>query len=415
MQPGNPVKPCQICGKVISSSNFSRHVNKHRDSDQKECAQCNTSVRSANWARHIKSQKHLEQTASQSQLQSRSYILFADFINTTEEPLTQLASAYRREIARAGGLSTLDSDETSWTQLGIPAPRLIPAAECWGRVPSSMDEYKVDMLHHFDKSTTKIYCRGKPWTPLEDAPIHRVLSQLDQPDVASALCAINIRTQCAEVKLPERMSFDIYEDSLITETNITPQFAGIDLHIDHGLNVITLLYGGCIKLWALYPPTKQNYKRFKDVYSSHTMFVDLQNHLEGGKFCIQTEEQALYLPPGCIHSTYTLSGGFTLGTTFTTSACLDIAASVADLEKGMTRTGMGGDYSVFLRAVLMSLREQGERQKEAMTLLCSRYAEISGLRPKPFTKLRSKLAKTCSICHRPWARHTSRWLTQSET
>lgn len=144
------------------------------------------------------------------------------------------------------------------------------------------------------------------------------------------------------------------------------------------------------------------------MYSSHTMFLDLQNHLEGGKFCIQTEDQAIYLPPGCIHSTCTLSGGFTLGTTFTTSACLGIVASVTDLEKGMTRTGMGGDCSVFLRAMIMSLRERGERRTEAMTILCGRYAEISRLRPKSFTVLRSKVVKTCSICHRPWARHTNR-------
>ncbi|KAI1181799.1 hypothetical protein F5B17DRAFT_423523, partial [Nemania serpens] len=271
---------------------------------------------------------------------STQYALSAK--TSTEQAQSQLSA---HEIQRAGGLSQLQAREAPiWSSIGLQPPSLFPSAESWT---------------DFNERTT-IFCRSSPRNP-----------QLGQPNISSALYAINMTSQSPRIRIPEQFYHKVYENSYKTTTNITPQFSVIDLHVDCSSNGITLLYRGCIKLWALYPLTK-NYDKLARAYQSNAMFADLQGMLKGGKFCVQTELQALYLPPGYIHSTITLQGGLTPGIMFTTAQCLRPIAKTRKLDC----------LYFFVRAVILIMRSGNQTQKqEAVLQLCIKYKKILHLKP----------------------------------
>jgi len=99
------------------------------------------------------------------------------------------------------------------------------------------------------------------------------------------------------------------------------------------------------------------------VTSVRALFINLQGRLDGGEFSIQTEKSAIYLPPGCTHSTVTLSGGLTLGITFTTSECLNVACAMWDLER-VSSSREKDDCLIFLSAVIRNLESGVDNQKK---------------------------------------------------
>ncbi|KAI1159436.1 hypothetical protein F5B18DRAFT_588607 [Nemania serpens] len=213
-------------------------------------------------------------------------------------------------------------------------------------------------------------------------------------------------SQSPQIRIPDQFYYRVYENSYKITTNTTPQFSVIDLHADCGSNGITLLYGGCIKLWALYPLTKKNYDTLAGAYQSSAMFVDLQGMLEGGEFCVQTELQALYLPPGCIHSTITLQCGLTPGIMFTTAQCLRPSALLWDLDARMAKTRKLDCLYFFVRAVILIMRSGNQTQKqEAISQLCIRYKKILHLKPDGFIEMKKCLPKECGQCSKPWRQH----------
>lgn len=135
------------------------------------------------------------------------------------------------------------------------------------------------------------------------------------------------------------------------------------------------------------------------------MFIDLQGVLEGGEFYIQNELLALYLPPGCIHSTITLRGGLAPGITFTTAECLGPSALIWDLDYKTVKTDKY-DCVCFVRAVAIIMRSGDQAKKqEALSKLCDRYKKISKLRPDGWSEVRKYLPKQCSQCGKQWGKH----------
>ncbi|KAI0485116.1 hypothetical protein GGR56DRAFT_681213 [Xylariaceae sp. FL0804] len=274
-------------------------------------------------------------------------------------PLSPLASAYKEEIERADGISDLDPYRTAsqWEGISTQAPFLFPADECWERRPQSSDVFLSDILHGFNKKKTKVYQRGVPYQPCEDAPIHKVLKQLWTLDPAYTFYAINMEAESAVMRIPDRFQgrYSFFSDNVRTTTNITPRYSAAELYIGIlGKAVITSLHGDCIKIWALYPLTEHNIHELAEERGSTSLFVNLQGMLEGGEFCLQTPSEAIYLPPGCIHATVTLWGGFATGFEFTTVECMRPSATSWDLKVGEMSIGKG-DCIPFLEAILMGL------------------------------------------------------------
>ncbi|CAJ2508624.1 Uu.00g136500.m01.CDS01 [Anthostomella pinea] len=233
-------------------------------------------------------------------------------------PLSPLSSAFRVEIARAGGTANMSKPRES-DDMGLKAPFFVSSGQCWEKKPLSTDEFLDDLLDGFSKQKTQIYKRGIGHFPCESAPITQVLKQLWFPDPESTFYAVNMEAKSAVMRIPECL-YGIYNldpKDIKTTTNITPQFSFVDIHVDHGRHGLTALSEDCVKLWALYPLSDYNKAKLSEVYNKNSLFIALQGRLEKGEFCIQTAAEALYLPPGYIHATVTLRGGLTPGIQFT--------------------------------------------------------------------------------------------------
>ncbi|KAI3322953.1 hypothetical protein HD806DRAFT_499740 [Xylariaceae sp. AK1471] len=399
---------CLSCNKKVPKKNFARHIQQHNNTHKKKCTDCNVFICTSVWKKHIRSRKHQVNKTSSGNVPTES--LLHDILTISDGPLLQLSSAYRTEVTRAGGLTSLEPSRgaQSWMSLGLRPPILFPADECWSEKPPSLDVYLIDLLDQFSKKTTKVYRRGSTYRPFETPPIHIVVQQLKEPDIISPLYAINMVAESSKIRIPERLygQNQVYkENDIITTTNITPKFSASDLHVDHGRHGVTLLYGGCVKLWALYPLSSHNFQQISKAYQSNNVFVDLQGKLEGGEFCIQTEEQAIYLPPGCIHGTITLQGGLTPGIEFTTPECLDATVLMWDLNSTVLEVSKD-DCLPFLEAISISLRSSlASRREKAIAVLCKKYKKVARLKPTIWTKFNKVLPVSCTNCGHSWRRH----------
>ncbi|KAI1318353.1 hypothetical protein F5Y16DRAFT_135267 [Xylariaceae sp. FL0255] len=138
-------------------------------------------------------------------------------------------------------------------------------------------------------------------------------------------------------------------------------------------------------------------------WSSHLGLGYYMDYTRGG--CVQTEDQAIYLPLGCIHSTYTLQGGLTPGIEFSTIECLEPAAKIWDINSERARL-CGNDCYPLLEAVIMGLRSgRSDRLLKSMELLCPKYKRVCKLNPVIWSKVRKELPRNCSECGKLWVNH----------
>ncbi|KAI1322433.1 hypothetical protein F5Y16DRAFT_404448 [Xylariaceae sp. FL0255] len=214
--------------------------------------------------------------------------------------------------------------------------------------------------------------------------------------------------ESAEIRIPDRLigHVPIYQDiDLVPITNVILKFSAAELYVDYGKHGIILLHGGCVKLWALYLLTPHNFERFSAANQSDTAFVKLQRHLEGGVTCVQTEDQAIYLPPGCIHNIYTLQGGLTPGIEFSTIECLEPAVKMWDSNSENARL-CGNDCYPLFEAVVIGLRSRRpDWQVKAIELLCLKYKRVCKLNPAILSKVKRELSRNCSKCGALWGKY----------
>jgi hypothetical protein len=158
-----------------------------------------------------------------------------EVLNVLQGPLAPLTTAFRSAIRRLEGLTTLPAPEAVylWQDLFQDAPALYPASECWVKKPA-YDDLLNELVHEFDKRETKVYVRGRPYFPCDDAPFIKVLQQLRDPDASSTYYATNMSTCVAQMRMPERFigTHPYYMDNIIlTSINVTPKYTFVDLHI----------------------------------------------------------------------------------------------------------------------------------------------------------------------------------------
>jgi hypothetical protein len=63
------------------------------------------------------------------------------------------------------------------------------------------------------------------------------------------------------------------------------------------------------------------------VGTQRAKLVRIKRQLEGGIVVSTTASEAIYIPPGCIHATFTLQGGFLIAKDFTSAKSLTAIAS----------------------------------------------------------------------------------------
>ncbi|KAI0537870.1 hypothetical protein GGR58DRAFT_325636 [Xylaria digitata] len=333
-----------------------------------------------------------------------------EFLSTPDGPLYYLAQAFKQAIDRSRGISSSSAppEADKWRALSLDPPEIFPAGECWVKRPL-YDVFLNDLLHAFDKSTTKVYLRGKPNDPHPDVPMLQVIRQLEAPKVAETYYATNLYSEMAELRIPERFASRhapyYNEDGIWTTTNITPKYTFVDLHIDHGRHGITTLHGGCIKIFALYCPTPHNLEVVERHCDSDDIFIHTWDKLEGGQFVVFSEEEAIYLPPGCIHATLTLKGGLVPGIEYSSVGCLEMSAKILDINARKFSLN-SSDLRPFLETVFISMSTGDESEKAlAARHICERWVALGRVKADLSPKVKRLLAKSCAHCGRAWKQH----------
>ncbi|KAI1263601.1 hypothetical protein F5Y18DRAFT_428874 [Xylariaceae sp. FL1019] len=349
-------------------------------------------------------------TASLSPEDPEISTLLNEFLQTSTGPIAPIATAFRDGIASSkNGISSLDIVRRPthlWTSLMLLKPLILPSETTWELMPPSYEVFVNELISSYTKSSINVYTVGKPLEPAGDDAFVRCIWQLQEPDPECTYYAINIPTDTAKMKLPDWLKITgVPYGKQMTTTNITPRHTFVDLHIDHGRHGITTVFGPCIKLWALYPPTPHNLSLYSSAVASSTPFTSLSPQLEGGEFCITTLKDTLYLPPGCLHATYTLRGGLTPGFEYTTGDCLEVGAQILAINKRRFRLGPG-DYEPFLEAVVSAFRGGVKESEEAERKLCVFYKVVAKQKGKVAAEIR-KLTKgrPCKGCGRMWKAH----------
>ncbi|KAL4935580.1 hypothetical protein BDV06DRAFT_228695 [Aspergillus oleicola] len=124
-------------------------------------------------------------------------------------------------------------------------------------------------------------------------------------------------------------------DESCPEANLTPKFSFVDLHTDYGADGVTTLIDDCRKIWFLYPPTSSNLAALASVNGQRRKLLHILHKLEAGIIVETSSSEALWIPAGCIHATFTIEGGFLVGSAFTTSQSITAISTLiaSGLEK----------------------------------------------------------------------------------
>lgn len=138
----------------------------------------------------------------------------------------------------------------------------------------------------------------------------------------------------------------------------------------------------CVKLWALYPPTPGNLSVWAEHRQSNKIFEDILADLENGKIAVQNSDEAIYLPPGYIHATYTLEGGIAFGINYTTKECLPIITKLVNTEMEHYEKIGKEDVTPLLESINICIEEGGEERQEARLAFkrFSNRSEVKGHR-----------------------------------
>ena len=107
----------------------------------------------------------------------------------------------------------------------------------------------------------------------------------------------------------------------------------------------------------MFPPTQRNLTLMRSKEGNLAKLVQLVAVLEGGLLVRTTCKEALYIPAGCIHATFTIVGGFLISKDFTTqSSCQPFARYLAfnmdNLSDGTSKKAIARAYLDSLNVAL---------------------------------------------------------------
>lgn len=132
---------------------------------------------------------------------------------------------------------------------------------------------------------------------------------------------------------------------------------------DYGRDGISAALHECEKVWVMYPPTPQNLQWMADHRGQQAKLAKGMAVLEGGVVVHTTSAEAVYLPAGCLHAVFTVSGGFLVSIDCTTQMSVWPFAQYlrynvqAEIEANEQRDC----YFLFLDSLDVALQNAGER------------------------------------------------------
>ncbi|TVY59536.1 JmjC domain-containing histone demethylation protein [Lachnellula suecica] len=202
-----------------------------------------------------------------------------------------------------------------WEKTTTTYPRLFPAKDCWLQEPPRQSDLILETLEIIERQvpnqedTFDVHFHGE----LSTIDPRIAVAQLSDPNPTGAIDLVGLRAAHMEedmVTTPRELSKIMQaHDRRNFQLLLTPKYCHTDLHIDSGEGLGVPL-GACEKIWICYPPTVKNFDLYTKSRKPNTRLENLGRNLEGGVIFRMTPNDAVYLPVGCIHTVFTITGGF---------------------------------------------------------------------------------------------------------
>ncbi|KAH1601520.1 hypothetical protein KXV92_006172 [Aspergillus fumigatus] len=170
--------------------------------------------------------------------------------------------------------------------------------------------------------------------------------------------------------LISRYPFHVSEEFFETATpfleqqvsfNVTPTFSVVQIHIDYGMEGLSVPLGDCVKIWFMWPPTERNLSLMASESGQLAKLIRLAPLLEGG-ILLQTDSgHALTIPSGCLHATMTIKGGFLVTKDFATRYTIQSFSRYLawSLQQELDENSRANCYYLYLDCLNVAL-ENGE-------------------------------------------------------
>jgi hypothetical protein len=144
------------------------------------------------------------------------------------------------------------------------------------------------------------------------------------------------------------------------------QFELVLIGEDYGTDGVSAPIGSCVKIWLLYPPSPENLRLVLGTEGQRAKLARVALYLKGGIILKTTSAEAIYLPAGCIHATFTIEGGYLVAVDFTTMDSMK--AFSAYIASGLDRfLGAEGQLDCFQWfTACLELALAGDRVKEVL-------------------------------------------------
>jgi hypothetical protein len=222
------------------------------------------------------------------------------------------------------GVSTTCTD--GWTKSTIRMPVVVSANGCYATTEPTPEQL---WQMAFRAKRSKKFVNGEESV----LPDHHELAML-QYSSPNGDCPISIigmeppKTSVAySFNVPESLNaYVTAHEQRDVVYNLTPSYTFVDLHIDYGADGISKTLGQCEKYWFLFPPTAENLRLLAGVHGEKRKLGKLLHALEFGIIAKTKASDALYIPSGCIHATYTTKGGFLVAKDFVTMETCGVIA-----------------------------------------------------------------------------------------
>ncbi|KAF2157341.1 hypothetical protein K461DRAFT_273498 [Myriangium duriaei CBS 260.36] len=201
------------------------------------------------------------------------------------------------------------SVDSQWCQYTTRAPVVISSDGCFSTSEPDCDTLWLSTF----KSRGRIcFVNGEESQDRDIAAL--AYRQLAKPNLAAPVSIMGLEPKLSvehQFKVPASLSSYVTPcDQGNVIYNLTPKHTFVDLHIDYGADGISKTIDACEKFWFMYPPSPKNLELMTAAHGKSARLSLLIDNLEAGVLLKTTSAQAVYIPSGTIHATFTSQGGF---------------------------------------------------------------------------------------------------------
>jgi hypothetical protein len=298
------------------------------------------------------------------------------------------------EALQSGRVRLWDGDAniTSWP--GKDQPRLLRNRD-WG-LPKSLTRLCVNTVYREPNNEyIKVYRQiGLMEQPVPGTKMgYKLLKHLHQNNPKKVIWASNVPVSNVVFRPPLSIAGNqvVYSTNVVfyPTANVASKYTFIDTHIgkyysswniehivltliDHGLNVLSVCDKRCAKLWVIHPPSTANMKAFDLASGQPNVFGRFEPRATEGLCFFTFPNDAIYLPPGTIHTVYTIAGGCLTGTTWASDTALLASAQLFEQEfrKGES---IAGSFTNFVESLSCAVQnpENSVDIACALKIICS--------------------------------------------